>query len=159
MSEKSETSVGRDFGAASTQYVTFVVGDRRYGVDITSVAEIRQWTTATPLPHQPRWTRGVLNLRGAIVPVHDLRARFGGEMTEPTSNHAVVIASIRGQSVGVLVDAVSDIVTVAREDIRDVPADVNGGDERTVCGLVPAGEQMIALLDLELLFPEPASAA
>lgn len=141
------------------QYVTFVVGDRRYGIDIVAVGEIRQWTTATSLPHQPEWTRGVLNLRGAIVPVHDLRARFGGGLTEPTPNHVVVIATIRGQSVGVLVDAVSDIVTVDRRELRDVPQNVEGVDERTLSGLVAAGDQMIAVLDLDLLFPEPMVAA
>ena len=97
---------GPDMGGAVAQYVTFAVGDRLFGIDIMSVGEIRQWTPATPLPHQPGWNRGVLNLRGAIVPVHDLRARLGGELTDPTPSHVVVIASIKDQSVGILVDAV-----------------------------------------------------
>ena len=149
----------RDFTADASQYVTFVVGDRRYGINIVSVGEIRQWTTATTLPHQPEWTRGVLNLRGAIVPVHDLRARFGGEVMEPTPNHVIVIASIRGQSVGILVDGVSDIVTVEQDDIREVPPVLDGVDERTISGLVSGGDQMIALLDLDLLFPKAEVAA
>ena len=145
--------------ADAAQYVTFVVGDRRYGIDIVAVGEIRQWTTTTSLPHQPDWTRGVLNLRGAIVPVHDLRARFGGGLTEPTPNHVVVIATIRGQSVGVLVDAVSDIVSVDRSEIREVPQSGEGAEERSLAGLVAAADEMIALLDLTLLFPEPMVAA
>ena len=159
MTDAADTPGAGERNADLAQYVTFVVGDRRYGVDIVSVGEIRQWTSTTILPHQPAWTRGVLNLRGAIVPVHDLRARFGGALTEPTPNHVVVIATIRGQSVGVLVDAVSDIVTVDRRQIRDVPPNIDSAEDGSISGLVSAGEEMIALLDLTLLFPEPAAAA
>ena len=144
---------GPEIGAAAAQYVTFAVGDRSFGVDIMSVCEIRQWTSATPLPHQPEWNRGVLNLRGAIVPVHDLRARLGGELTEPTPSHVVVIASIRGQSVGILVDAVSDILTVRAEQIRPLPPNVSDVDESTISGLVSTDDSMVALLDLDRLFP------
>lgn len=143
----------------AAQFVTFVVGDRRYGVDIVAVAEIRQWTATTKLPRQPAWTRGVLNLRGAIVPVHDLRARLGGDPTEPTPNHVIVIAAIRGQSVGILVDAVSDIVAAGPGEILEAPDDGGGGDPRAVRGLVPAEDGMIAVLDLDLLFPARADAA
>ena len=137
------------------QYVTFAVGDRSFGIDIMSVCEIRQWTPATPLPHQPAWNRGVLNLRGTIVPVHDLRARLGGELTEPTPSHVVVIASIRGQSVGILVDAVSDLLTVRAGQIRPLPPNVAELDDSTISGLVSAGDGMVALLDLNRLFPGP----
>lgn len=151
-------SAGADPGTGSevAQYVTFALGDRLFGVDIMSVDEIRQWTSATPLPHQPEWNRGVLNLRGAIVPVHDLRARLGGELTEPTPSHVVVIASIRGQSVGILVDAVSDILTIRAEQIRPLPPNVSEVDESTISGLVSTGDSMVALLDLNLLFPSAA---
>ncbi len=144
---------GPEMGGEVAQYVTFAVGDRSFGVDIMSVGEIRQWTSATPLPHQPEWNRGVLNLRGAIVPVHDLRARLGGELTEPTPSHVVVVASIGGQSVGILVDAVSDILTVRAEQIRPLPPNVSDVDESTISGLVSTGDSMVALLDLDRLFP------
>jgi purine-binding chemotaxis protein CheW len=148
--------MGAEMGAEVAQYVTFAVGDRSFGVDIMSVGEIRQWTPATPLPHQPEWNRGVLNLRGAIVPVHDLRARLGGELTEPTPSHVVVIASIGGQSVGILVDAVSDILTVQAEQIRPLPPNVAEVDNATISGLVSTGDSMVALLDLNRLFPRTA---
>jgi purine-binding chemotaxis protein CheW len=153
MSDPREITVAADLGAEVTQYVTFAVGDRQFGVEIMSVGEIRQWTMTTPLPHQPEWNRGVLNLRGAIVPVHDLRARLGGPLTEPTPSHVVVIASIRGQSVGILVDAVSDILTVQDDDIRPLPPTVSESEEATIGGLVDSGESMVALLDLDQLFP------
>jgi purine-binding chemotaxis protein CheW len=135
------------------QYVTFLVGDRLYGVEIVSVREIKQWTPTTMLPNQPHYTRGVLNLRGTIVPVHDLRARFGGSLTEATENHVVVIASIEDQSVGILVDAVSDILTVSPEDVRPIPAGAREMDLESISGLVSSDDQMIALLDLPRLFP------
>ncbi len=147
---------GPEMGPEVAQYVTFAVGDRSFGVDIMSVGEIRQWTAATPLPHQPEWNRGVLNLRGAIVPVHDLRARLGGDLTDPTPSHVVVIASIGGRSVGILVDAVSDILTVRAEQIRALPPNVSEVDDSTISGLVSTGDSMVVLLDLDCLFPSAA---
>jgi len=151
-----DSEMGPEMGGEVAQYVTFAVGDRSFGVNIMSVGEIRQWTSATPLPHQPEWNRGVLNLRGAIVPVHDLRARLGGELTEPTPSHVVVIVSIGGQSVGILVDAVSDILTVRAGQIRALPPNVSEVDEFTISGLVSNGDSMVALLDLDCLFPSAA---
>lgn len=138
------------------QYVTFLVGDRVYGVDINKVREIRQWTPTTVLPNQPHFTRGVLNLRGTIVPVHDLRARFSGALTEATETHVVVIAAIGEQTVGVLVDAVSDIITVSLEDIRPVPASAAEADLAAISGLVSTDDSMVALLDFAALFTAPS---
>jgi purine-binding chemotaxis protein CheW len=134
------------------QHVTFLVGDRVYGVDIRQVREIKQWSPTTALPNQPSYTRGVLNLRGTIVPVHDLRARFGGAATEATETHVVVIVAIGEQTVGVLVDAVSDIVSVALDDVRPVPASAGDGDRSAIAGLVNTDNGMVALLDLAELF-------
>lgn len=134
------------------QYVTFLVGERVYAVDIVMVREIKQWTPTTSLPNQPHYTRGVLNLRGTIVPVHDLRARFGGPMTETTENHVVVIVNIGEQTVGVLVDAVSDIVTVAMDEVRNVPETASDMDASSINGLVNTENGMVALIDLSALF-------
>lgn len=139
-------------GSRYKQYVTFLVGDRVYAVDIRMVREIKQWTPTTVLPNQPHFTRGVLNLRGTIVPVHDLRARFGGEMTETSENHVVVIVNIGEQTVGVLVDAVSDIVSVAMDDVRPVPGTASDMDSSAIDGLVNTENHMVALLNLAALF-------
>jgi purine-binding chemotaxis protein CheW len=135
------------------QYVTFLVDDSIYGVDINLVREIKQWSPTTVLPNQPHYTKGVLNLRGTIVPVHDLRARFGGGLTEATETHVVVIVLIGTKTVGILVDAVSDIIGVPSEDIRPVPAGQSMGDMSAIGGLVTAQQGMVALLDLNTLFP------
>ena len=142
-------------GSGYKQYVTFMVGDRAYGVDIVAVREIQQWSPTTALPNQPHYMRGVLNLRGTIVPVHDLRARFGGAETEATENHVVVIVWIGEQTVGVLVDAVSDIIGVHNEEIRPVPSSDTDLDQSSIGGLVTAESGMVALLDLDALFGAP----
>ncbi|MGM0585316.1 MAG: chemotaxis protein CheW [Pseudomonadota bacterium] len=143
--------------AAYKQYVTFLVGDRAYGVDIVLVREIKQWSPTTALPNQPHYMRGVLNLRGTIVPVHDLRARFSGELTEATETHVVVIVWIGDQTVGVLVDAVSDIISFSSDDIRPVPSSEGDLDHSAINGLVNAESGMVALLDLDALFGERMS--
>jgi purine-binding chemotaxis protein CheW len=139
-------------GVSYKQYVTFLVGDRAYGVDIVSVREIKQWSPTTALPNQPHYMRGVLNLRGTIVPVHDLRARFGDPLTDAAETHVVVIVWIGEQTVGVLVDAVSDIITVSAEDIRPVPGGDGDMDRSAINGLVSTESGMVALLDLDALF-------
>lgn len=139
--------------AQFNQYVTFRVDDRFFAADINQVREIKQWQPATPLPNQRHYTRGVLNLRGTIVPVHDLRARFGGSLTEATETHVVVIVCVVDQIIGVLVDAVSDIVTVSSTDIRPVP-DAGAQERNLLHGLVETEEGMVAILNLETLFED-----
>lgn len=134
------------------QFVTFMVGDRSYGVDINQVREIKQWQAATVLPNQKPYTRGVLNLRGTIVPVHDLRARFGGPLTEATDTHVIVIVCIADQIIGILVDAVSDIVSVQSTAIRPVPDGGDPSEASVLTGLVEHEELMVALLDVSTLF-------
>ncbi|MSU89458.1 chemotaxis protein CheW [Rhodobacteraceae bacterium 2CG4] len=137
------------------QFVTFRAAGGAYGVPITSVREIRQWAPVTALPDQPAHTFGLLNLRGTIVPVHDLRVRFGAPRVEPTPEHVVVIVWIGGRTVGVIVDSVSDILAIPGNRIRPVPMAPAGGVAAMVSGLVPAaGGEMVALLDLEAVFPE-----
>lgn len=143
----------RHEATAARQYVTFTVGDAEYGVDIMEVREIKGWTQATRLPNAPPYVRGVMNLRGVMVPVFDLRARFGGPPTEVTRTHVVVIVAVAQRALGILVDAVSDIVTIEREAIRPVP-EIDGFAAAThyLAGLVSVGERMVALLTLDRLF-------
>ena len=158
MTEQAQLAEPNDQPAVAlqqNQYVTFRVDDRFYSADINQVREIKQWQPATSLPNQLSYTRGVLNLRGTIVPVHDLRARFGGPLTEATDTHVVVIVCIEDQIVGILVDAVSDIVTVPANDIRPVP-DAGAGERHFLHGLVETEEGMVAILNLENLFDEDA---
>jgi purine-binding chemotaxis protein CheW len=92
------------------QLIAFSIDEQIYGVEITTVREIRAWNGATPLPNTREYVRGVINLRGTIVPIFDLRARFGDGQTQPTKNHVVVVMSVGDKWIGILVDAVSDIL-------------------------------------------------
>ncbi len=137
---------------AQQQFITFTIGAEEYGVDIMAIREIKGWTETTDLPDTPSYVRGVINLRGAIMPIFDLRARFGGSITEPTARHVIIVLSVHEQLIGVLTDAVADILTVQDGEIQPVP-DIEGRtDAGGLLGLVAIEERMVALLDLDHLF-------
>jgi purine-binding chemotaxis protein CheW len=128
------------------QLVCFTIGNEVYGIEIHTVREIRAWSATTSLPNAPDFVRGVTNLRGTVVPILDLRARFGRGQTEPTKAHVVIVVAIESRVVGILVDTVSDILTVTESEIRPVP-DIGGADvQEYLDGLIAQGDQMIALV-------------
>ena len=142
--------------AAPTQFVSFAIGEDQYGVDIMSVREIRGWSDITHLPKQPDYVRGVLNLRGAIVPIIDLRCRFGQGLTETTALHIVIVVQIGGRQVGLIGDRVLDIVSVDGGQIQPVPRTAQGASADFLAGLVTIDNVMIALIDLPNLLAMPA---
>ncbi len=139
-------------GQGWSQYVTFMIDQRSYGIEITKVREIKGWSEPTELPSAPHAMRGVLNLRGVIVPIFDLRARFGRGETQASEEHVVIIVAMGDRLIGVLVDAVSDILTLDPGDILPVPEMDACVDQRYLSGLVPRDDQLVALLRLEELF-------
>ena len=143
---------GADARGQTAQFITFKVGEEEYGVDIMTVREIKGWTETTKLPNSAPYVRGVLDLRGTIVPIYDLRSRFGHGDTSAGKTHVVVIVAVGGTIIGILVDAVSDILTVAAADIRAVPETDRGVDQRFLTGLVTVQDRMVALLALQRLF-------
>jgi purine-binding chemotaxis protein CheW len=147
---------GRGSGAAQgadlTQFVSFAIGDDHYGVDIMAVREIKGWSGITHLPKQPEYVRGVLNLRGVMVPIIDLRCRFGQGVTEASPMHIVIVVQIDTKSVGLLADRVLDIVTFDATKIQPVPRIANTVQLDFLSGLVTIEGQMIALIDLAHLF-------
>ncbi|MEM6667187.1 MAG: chemotaxis protein CheW [Pseudomonadota bacterium] len=131
------------------QLISFSVDEQYFGVEITTVREIRAWSDVTPLPNTAPFVRGVINLRGTIVPIIDLRTRFGGPKTDTTPTHVVVVLAIGQKWMGILVDAVSDILTVPHADISPVPdgAEING-EEALLTGIVTHADQMVGLINL-----------
>ena len=134
--------------ASHTQFISFAIGDDQYGVDIMAVREIKGWADITHLPKQPEYVRGVLNLRGAIVPIVDLRCRFGQGLTETTPLHIVIIVQIDGRQIGLIGDRVLDIVSVDASQIQKVPRTGNAQQTDFLSGLVTHDNVMIALIDL-----------
>jgi purine-binding chemotaxis protein CheW len=138
-----------------TQLISFAIGDDQYGVDIMAVREIKGWTEITPLPRQPQYVRGVLNLRGVIVPIVDLRCRFGQGLTQATPLHIVIIVHIAGKPVGLLADRVLDIVSLDVTEVKPVPRVAQAQRLNFLSGLVTTEEGMIALIDLPNLLSLP----
>ena len=134
--------------ADPVQFISFAVGGDHYGVDILAVREIKGWSEIMRLPDQPDYMRGVLNLRGAIVPVIDLRCRFGQGMTEPTPLHVLIVVLIDRQLVGLLADSVSDIVAVDPARVKPVPQVAQHQATGMLSGIATIDDKMITLIDL-----------
>lgn len=136
------------------QFLTFKVGSEEYGVNLITVREIKGWQETTRLPNMPEYLRGVMNLRGTILPVFDLRMRFGGAATEPSARHVIIILGLESRDIGILVDGVSDILTVAGSDIKPAPETQSARMRESVDGLISEEDRMVVLLNPEHLFDE-----
>jgi purine-binding chemotaxis protein CheW len=134
------------------EYLTFCLGSEHYGVDILRVQEIRGYDAVTRLPAAPAFIKGVINLRGTIVPVVDMRIKFG--LGEPVydSFTVMVILNVADRVIGMVVDRVSDVVRLSPDDIRTTPEFGSGLDVRYVAGLAERDGQMLIVVDIEKLF-------
>lgn len=137
------------------QYITFQIGEQVLGIDIMAVREIRAWSPTTALPHVANHVRGVVNLRGTVLPVMDLRARLGWGATDPSARHVIMVVRVNEQLQGLIVDAVNDIVTI-NEDSLQTPPDVSGNHlGEIIRGLASIEDRMVMILALEALAIEP----
>ncbi|MCW6507657.1 chemotaxis protein CheW [Lichenifustis flavocetrariae] len=142
-------------GGKMQELVSFRIGDQEFCVDIMSVREIRGWTPATVLPHSPMYVRGVINLRGAVLSIVDLGSRFGLPLAEPSARHVIIVAQVEHQVVGLLVDAVSDILTVATDTIQPTPDVASELARSFVQGVLAIDNRMISLISLDNVLPAP----
>jgi purine-binding chemotaxis protein CheW len=137
----------------SQQVLTFELGGEMYGVEILRVQEIRGWSSVTRIPYAPRHVLGILNLRGSIVPIVDLRIRFELESLEYNKVTVIIVLSVNTpggrRDVGVVVDAVSDVVTINSADIKQAPDLGSNLSTDYLRGLVLVGERMVILLDTD----------
>ena len=136
------------------ELISFRIGAQEFCVDIMAVREIRGWTAATALPRSPAFVRGVINLRGAVLPIIDLAARLGFASAEPTDRHVIIVAQIGHQMVGLLVDAVSDILTVTDDLIQPTPDVASDTAKTFVRGLLAVDGRMLSLLGLDRILPD-----
>jgi purine-binding chemotaxis protein CheW len=150
---------GQKAEAARTELITFAIGNEQYGVDIMSVREIKGWTDITHLPKQPDYVRGVLNLRGVMVPIIDLRCRLGDGLTDATALHVVIIVQVADQQIGLLADRVLDIVAFEVSQVQPVPKVARNNGIDLLSGLVTSEAGMIALIDLQHLLTVPGEGA
>lgn len=138
------------------ELIAFRIGDQEFCVNIMSVREIRGWTQATPMPHAPSYVMGVINLRGAVLPIIDMSARLGMKVAEPTARHVIIVAQVKSKVVGLLVEAVSDILTITDDNIQPVPEISSDLEKQYARGILAIDTRMICLIELEALFPEKA---
>ncbi len=143
-----------DIEAGTEQYLSFILDSEEYGVEILRVQEIKGWDYVTPIPNTPDYLCGVLNLRGTIVPVVDLRCRFEMELRKYTPTTVVIVLKVEGvtqRTVGIIVDAVSDAHNILPADIRETPDFGSQVDTTYIKGVVPIDDQMMMILNIDRL--------
>jgi purine-binding chemotaxis protein CheW len=138
----------------ATELLSFLVGGQDYSVDIMSVREIRGSAKATSLPHAPPFVRGVINLRGTVLPLIDLAARLGLETGQDTDRNVIIVVDLGERTVGLMVDAVSDILAIPAEDMQTPPDMAADETHNFVSALTIVDGRMIRILDLNAIMPD-----
>jgi purine-binding chemotaxis protein CheW len=152
----------QDFGTVAMsgrELMAFRIGVQEFCVDIMAVREIRGFTPATPLPQTPSFVRGVINLRGAVLPIIDLSARLGFGPSQPTARHVIMVVQVGHQVFGLLVDAVSDILTVSSEAVQPTPDVASDMAKIFVRGVLAVDGRMISHIALDNVLPPLESEA
>lgn len=139
--------------------VTFSVGGQIYCLDIMLIREIRRWVPVTPLPHADPQVLGVINLRGSVIPIYDLAVHFGITRTAPSARNVVIVVDVQGSSFGILVESVSEILTVNKSDVQETPRMNRGNQPSLIDGLISVGDDMAQLIDLRQIARQPADVA
>lgn len=147
------TEVNSDNQGEVVQYLTFMMDEEEYGIEILSVQEIRGWEPMTAIPNTPNYVKGVLNLRGTVVPVIDLRLRFALEQVEYSELTVVVIVKVKMGSqekiMGIVVDAVSDVYNLNKVEVSKAPDIGDANNREFIEGLINVEDKMVLLLDLQ----------
>jgi purine-binding chemotaxis protein CheW len=137
------------FATDGSQYLTFRLGDEEYGVEILKVQEIKGYSTVTPIPNMPAYLKGVMNLRGTIVPVVDLRSKFAMAATDYNQFTVIIVVTVGTKVMGLIVDAVSDVLNIPKGDIQATPDFGGQVDARYINGMAKASDKLVVLLDID----------
>ena len=137
--------------SSSLELLTFKLSDQEYSLDIMSVREIRGWTRTTPLPHAPKFMKGVINLRGTVLPVMDLAIRMGLEPRKQNERNVIIVVNHASTMTGLLVDAVSDIIALSSSDLQSPPDTQSDQSSGVVSALTLIEERMIRVLNLDAI--------
>jgi len=141
----------RTAAAAGGEFLTFRLGAEEYGIDILKVQEIRSYEQPTRIANAPAFAKGVVNLRGVIVPIVDLRVKLGCETVEYNSFTVVIVLNVRGRIVGAVVDSVSDVLELGRDAVKAAPEMSTAVDTSFITGIGSINERMLILMDIEAL--------
>lgn len=141
------------------ELISFRVGEQEFCVDIMAVREIKGFTPATTLPHAPPYIKGVINLRGAVLPIMDLAMRLGLPSSDATARHVIIVVKVGERTFGLLVDAVSDILSITDDLVQQTPDVACDRIRQFVRGIITVEERMISQIALDTLLPETEQAA
>ena len=145
LDEKSQTK--------QLEFVTLIAGGQNFCIEITQIREIRRWTPVTILPHSPDHVLGVINLRGAVIPIIDLAAKLGFDRISPTERHVIIITAIEERIIGLLVESVSEILGVSSDMVRETPRSPEDSTTRAILGVIAVGDDMTKVINLTALMP------
>ena len=143
--------ISENVHVGAREYLTFRLDQEEYGIDILKVQEIRGYEQPTRIANAPAFIKGVVNLRGTIVPIVDMRLKFNCAQADYNSFTVVIILNLRDRVVGIVVDSVSDVMELSAEDVRSAPDVESAIDNGCILGLGSVGERMLILLDIEKL--------
>lgn len=143
--------------SGSMQLVSFLLADEAYGIEITRVREIILMGEITRIPHTPDYVKGLINLRSSVIPVIDLRIRFGLPEVDLTNESRIMVINVGSKTIGIIVDAVSEVLRVSQNDIAPPPPTVAGLGREYLTGLVKLESQLLILLDIERLLCQDES--
>ncbi|HEY1339242.1 MAG TPA: chemotaxis protein CheW [Bryobacteraceae bacterium] len=146
------------YAGGAEQYLSFALGEEEYGIEILKVQEIKGYSGVTPIPDTPPHIRGVMNLRGTVIPVVDLRMKFSREARPYDKFTVIIVVTVGSKIVGLVVDAVSDVLDISAREIRPTPELGRREDTRFLKGMATIGEKLVVLLDIETLLAEDALA-
>ena len=144
---------------AYLEIVSFHLGDQEFCIDIMAIREIRGWAPVTPMPHTPPYVLGLINLRGAVIPVIDMACRLGMKMTEPSERSAIIVTDIAGKLVGLLVEQVSDMMTIKSEDLQPAPEIIPEAQRAFCRGIVALEKTMVCFLNLDTVIADQLAQA
>jgi purine-binding chemotaxis protein CheW len=154
MSEAMENTVEMEEDTQKGMFLTFSLGQESYGIEINYVTEIIGIQPITEIPELPDYIKGIINLRGKIIPVMDVRLRFKKEPKEYNDRTCVIVIDINDMSIGLIVDSVSEVITIPNEDIVEPPQMNKGLQNRYIKNIGKVGNEVKLLLDCETLLTE-----
>lgn len=141
-------------GSGTLQLVSFRLGQEEYGVEITKVQEIILMGEITKVPQTPEYIKGLINLRSSVIPIVDLRLRFGLPPQDTTDETRIMVVNVRGKTIGIIVDAVSEVLRISKDQIAPPPPTVAGLGREYLTGLVKLDKRLLILLDIERILDE-----
>ncbi len=136
-------------GTGTIQLVSFCLGDEEYGIEITKVQEIILIGEITRVPQTPDYIKGLINLRSMVIPIVDLRLRFGMELQAATDDTRIMVVNVDGKTIGIVVDAVSEVLRISEDQISPPPPTISGLGQEYLTGLVKLDQRLLILLDID----------